>query len=237
MCGRYSLAPEEVAELEAWFGVTVPFVFVPRYNIAPTWSPGYEPPIVRVGDGGARELARARWWLIPEGWSKPLSALPTTFNARLEELERKPLWSRSFGAQRCLVPTTGYREFRGERGRRRAFQFRSGREPSAFAGLWSRWRAPEGTLVDSFAIVTAPANDVVRPVHDRMPLFVPPEQYATWLDPTVPGPLALEAVVKAPAVPLEVYECDPRGNDARREGPECIAPVVATQLDLFATKP
>jgi putative SOS response-associated peptidase YedK len=233
MCGRYSLAPEEIGEVGLHFSVPVQLELAPRYNIAPTWMPGYEPPIVRLKDDGSRTLELARWWLIPEGWSRSFKGLPTSFNARAEDIEKKPFWAKSFRSRRCLVPVTGWREFTGEAGKRRPFQFHYGRELFAFAGVWDRWQSPDGELVDSFAIVTVAANDAVRPVHDRMPLRVEPSLYDEWLDPGVPGPRALADVLAAQAPPLESYESDPGGNDVRREGPDTIAPVAQRQLDLF----
>jgi putative SOS response-associated peptidase YedK len=233
MCGRYSLAPAEFSQLRLTFQVEAKLELSARYNIAPTWSPGHEPPIVFETQQGGRQLALARWWMIPERWARPLSALPAAFNARSEELGQKPFWSRSLETRRCLVPVTGWREFEGPRGQRRAFQFHYDHGLFAFAGLWDRWTSPEGGLVQSFAIVTVAANDLVRPIHDRMPLCVDPALYSAWLDPRVPGAQAL-AAVRPPAGALAVYEADPRGNDVRREGPECISPVQTRQLGLFS---
>ena len=232
MCGRYSLAPAEFSQLRLQFQVEAQFELSPRYNISPTWAPGYEPPIVVHSHEAGRQLALARWWLIPGSWSRPLNALPTSFNARSEELSSKPFFARSFQSRRCLVPSTGWREFNGPRGQRRAFQFHYDHALFAFAGLWDTWVSPEGQAVQSFAIVTVAANDMVSPVHDRMPLCVDPAHYELWLDPAVPGEQAL-ASVRAPAAPLALYEADALGNDSRREGPECIAPARAQQLGLF----
>jgi len=244
MCGRYSLAPAEFSQLRLSFQVEAELELKPRYNISPTWAPGYEPPIVFETKEAGRQIALARWWLIPSSWSRPLSALPAAFNARSEELGRKPFWSGSFETRRCLVPTTGWREFDGPRGQRRAFQFHYDHALFAFAGLWDRWTSPEGESVQSFAIVTVAANDMVSPVHDRMPLCLDPVLYDLWLDPGVSGARAFAAAVApqasiapksslAPAAALSVYEADARGNDSRLEGPECIAPAATGQLALF----
>lgn len=232
MCGRYSLAPAEFSQLRLEFQVEVKLELQPRYNVAPTWAPGYEPPIILRDPQGGRELALARWWMIPSGWQRPLSALPTAFNARAEDLAQKPFWSRSFDARRCLVPATGWREFNGPRGQRRAFQFHYDQALFAFAGLWDEWTSPEGEAVRSFAIVTVAANETVSPVHDRMPLCVAPELYGVWLDPALSGAAAL-APLRPPTKSLGVYEADARGNDSRLEGPECIAPARQRQLGLF----
>lgn len=232
MCGRYSLAPIEFSQLRLHFRVDVPVELAPRYNIAPTWAPGYEPPIVFQTEQGGRQLALARWWMIPSTWRRPLSALPAAFNARSEEIAQKPFWSRSFESRRCLVPATGWREFDGPRAARQPHQFHYDHALFAFAGLWDTWSSPEGEEVQSFAIVTVAANDLVSPIHDRMPLAVDPEFYDLWLDPGVRGEDAL-ARLRPPATALTVYESDPLGNDSRREGPECIAPASRRQLGLF----
>jgi putative SOS response-associated peptidase YedK len=233
MCGRYSLASGEFSEIQLEFELTTSYEPEPRYNIAPTWAAGHEPPIVFQDDTGQRQLGKARWWMIPASWQRPLKALPTAFNARAEQLSQKPFWSRSFASRRCLVPATGWREFRGPKGQRQAYQFHFDQALFAFAGIWDAWSSPEGLLVRSFAIVTVAANEVVAPIHDRMPLRVDPASYATWLDPGVAGPSALAAVRAHPERALGHYESDPRGNDSRLEGPECIAPVKTRQLGLF----
>jgi putative SOS response-associated peptidase YedK len=233
MCGRYSLAPAEFSEIQLAFDVESALELEPRYNIAPTWSPGHEPPIVRVDSSGRRQLELARWWMIPAYWKRPLKALPTAFNARVEELGSKRFWSRSFESRRCLVPATGWREFTGPSGQRQPHHFHFGHRSFAFAGIWDEWVAPTGDGVRSFAIVTVPANDLVTPIHDRMPLCLDPSVYGLWLDPSVPGPQALEAARGAVLPPLAHYPTDPAGNDVRREGPAVIAPTRERQLDLF----
>ena len=233
MCGRYSLAPDEFSQLQIAFRIEAKFTLARRYNIAPTWSPGYEPPIVYRPAGGATALGFARWWLIPSHWSRPLPALPTAFNARSEEIEQKRFWKQSFESRRCLVPSTGYREFRGEKGHREAFQFHYDHSLFAFAGIWDSWVSPGGDEVRSFAIVTVAATEMVQPIHDRMPLVVDPAFYEAWLDPALKGPEALAAVKSAPVPAPSFYKADPKGNDVRREGPECIAPAPVKQLGLF----
>jgi putative SOS response-associated peptidase YedK len=233
MCGRYSLAPGEFSQIQIEFKVDVQLELEPRYNIAPTWAAGHEPPIVLTNSSGLRELDLARWWMIPANWKLPLNKLPTAFNARGEDLADKRFWSRSFDARRCLVPATGWREFTGPTGERQPHHFHYDHGLFAFAGIWDEWLSPEGDNVRSFAIVTVAANDVVTPIHDRMPLRVGPEFYAEWLDPNLPGERALEAVRRARVPPLQHYETDRSGNDVRREGPDVIAPIRQKQLGLF----
>jgi len=233
MCGRYSLASGEFSQIQLEFQVDAAFELEPRYNIAPSWSPGHEPPIVLVNSSGQRTLDVARWWLIPAYWKRPLNLLPTAFNARAEELGEKRFWAKSFDSRRCLVPATGWREFSGPSGHKQPHHFHYEHGLFAFAGVWDEWMSPEGDSVRSFAIVTVAANDIVAPIHDRMPLRVEPDAYAAWLDPGLAGAVALD-IVRARAAPaVQHYETDPSGNDVRREGPDVIAPLRQKQLGLF----
>lgn len=204
---------------------------MPRYNIAPCHGPGFEAPILVTG----RELSLARFWYIPAFWNGPLKGLPTSFNARSETAFQKKYFS---GAQRCLIPTTGWREFPGPAGKKRAQQFEC--RPSddanvsydaplffAFGGLTSEWKDPAtGEMVRSFAILTTEPSDAVRPYHDRMPLLVHPEAYESWLSPRLSVEEVLpQALLWSSAAPLFTYECSTFGNNTRNEGPVCIAPI------------
>ncbi len=233
MCGRYSLAPAEFSEIQLEFQIEGALSLEPRYNIAPTWAPGHEPPIVLENTSGQRELTLARWWMIPNNWKRSLKLLPTAFNARAEELSAKRFWSRSFDARRCLVPSTGWREFTGPTGKRQPHHFHFEQRLFAFAGVWDEWLSPEGHAVRSFAVVTVPASEAVRPIHDRMPLVVAPVAYAAWLDAAVPGAQALASTLALPEPPVQHYEVDPAGNDVRQEGPAVLAPLRRKQLSLF----
>lgn len=237
MCARYSLVPDEFRETRIEFKFDPHFTLA-RYNIAPSWAPGHEAPIVVSPIAGRQELVKARFWMIPGNWRRPLRGLPTAFNARSEDIATKPFWKGSFERKRCLVPTTGWREFQGPAGSKRAFQFHHD-GGFAFAGLWDEW-LPPGSRADepfpsvrSFSIITVPASQKVNPIHPRMPLRVAVGDYERWLDPAVDGPGALLSVLGNPLPEPVVYECDALGNDSRREGPECIAPVRKQQLDLF----
>lgn len=234
MCARYSLVPDEFRQIRIEFKLEQSVEFPTRYNIAPSWSSGHEVPIVVAKRAGGNELMRARFWMIPNHWSRPLRALPTAFNARSEELGQRPFWSQSFERRRCLIPATGWREFQGAPGAKRPYQFHH-ESGFAFAGLWDEWRSPEDgkLLVRSFAIVTQAANETVKPIHSRMPLCVSPGQYDSWLSSQRSGSEALAEVLAEPLALPKVYECDPVGNDSRREGPDCIAPVQRRQLGLF----
>jgi len=223
MCGRFSQEAElseiklelEVEQLELLRELK------PLYNIAPSRGPGFEQAFVTQDRD--RVLRHGRWWMIPHFWSKPLKTLPAAFNARAEDLGQKPFWRRAFHEYRCLVPATGWREFKLEGKRKQPYQFRLPERVFAFAGLWSRWTSPDGEVVDSFAIVTVPPSATAAPYHDRMPLVIARELYAAWLDPQADAASVLsEARAQSAALPLDVYPSDPRGNNVRFEGPEVV---------------
>jgi putative SOS response-associated peptidase YedK len=228
MCGRFS-QEAEMSEIKLELKVEQLEIFRefrPVYNVAPAYGPGYEQLFVLETREGQRALRLGRWWMIPHYWSKPLKTLPAAFNARAEDLPKKPFWRDAFQRHRCLVPATGWREFRAERGKKQPYQFRLEQRVFAFAGLWSRWTSPDGELVESFAIVTTAPSTKAAEYHDRMPLVLPPELYDDWLDRDNDGAAVLsEACARSLRLPLEVYPSNPIGNNSRFEGPEVVQPL------------
>jgi putative SOS response-associated peptidase YedK len=245
MCGRFS-QEAELSEIKLELNVERLELFRefrPLYNIAPSYGPGVEQAFVVQTRDAKRALRLGRWWMIPHFWAKPLKSLPSAFNARAEDLEQKPFWRQAFQQHRCLVPATGWREFKAEGKRKQPYQFRLERHVFAFAGLWSRWTSPDGEVVDSFAVVTTLPNATAAQYHDRMPLVVPPELYARWLDPQADAAQVLaEAQARSAELTLDVYPTDPRGNNVRFEGPEVVARLPApapesAQGSLFDASP
>lgn len=182
MCSRYSLTspPEAVRQL---FGYENVEAFPPRYNIAPTQPVG----IVRTGIMGAREFALVRWGLIPP-WAKDPTELSTLINARAETAAVKPSFRAAMRHKRCLVPADGFYEWTGPQGAKQPHLISArsdglwGAGLMGFAGLWEHWMGADGSEIDTMAILTVPANRDMRPVHDRMPLILRPEQFDAWLD-------------------------------------------------------
>jgi putative SOS response-associated peptidase YedK len=206
-----------------------------RYNIAPSHGPGHEPPFVRLAQRGSTEagaeLRLGRWWLIPFWWKKALAALPTSFNARSEDIEKKPLFREPFAQRRCLIPATGWREFPGPAGHKRAFHFHRG-GPFVFAGVWDRYLGPADQIIESFAIITAEASPKVVAIHDRMPLVLPPELHAPWLTVDADRHRVLAEAVARREEQLELFEVSTYGNSVHNEGPACIARI-PSQKGLF----
>jgi putative SOS response-associated peptidase YedK len=226
MCGRFS-QEAELSEIKLELKVEQLELFRefrPAYNIAPSYRAGSEQVIVIRTREGKRALRLARWWMIPHFWSKPLKELPAAFNARAEDVLQKPFWRDAFRQYRCLVPATGWREFKPEGKVKQPYQFRLEQPLFAFAGSWSRWTSPDGELVESFAILTTEPNATAVEYHDRMPLVLAPDLYEDWLDPQADAErLLAEARARCHGLKLDVYPTDPLGNNVRFEGPEVVA--------------
>jgi len=221
MCGRYLLI-SPVEAMRRFFDVGGLMNLPPRYNIAPT----QEAPVVRLGEGGRRELIQMRWGLVPS-WAKDLSMGARCINARAESVAEKPAFRDAFRRRRCLVPTDGFFEWE-KRGKIRQ-PWRIGPAEGglmALAGLWERWRAPDGGVVRSYAVITTAANYLVTPLHDRMPVVVAPEEFAAWLDPETPPERLRESLRPFPSERMSAYPVSRRLNDVRNDDPDCIVPVV-----------
>jgi putative SOS response-associated peptidase YedK len=142
----------------------------PRYNIAPTTSID-----IIVAAGETRRLGHVRWWLVPGWWSKPLKDLPSTFNARVETVDSGAMFRNAFRSRRCIVPASGFFEWTGGKGEKtRHYISEAGGNLLAFAGLWDRWKSPEGEEIVSATIITRPADDFMAKMHTRMPSMLQP---------------------------------------------------------------
>jgi putative SOS response-associated peptidase YedK len=242
MCGRYTLTShEQIAEdLEASLEVSAaadPW-WKPRFNVAPT-----QPAPVVTLRGGARTIEMMRWGLVPH-WAEPGGKKPPLMiNARVESLTAKQMFRDALAHKRCLVPADGFFEWlrgghaRGKDAPRPIYFHPPSHRLFAFAGLWARSRDARGDELHSFTIVTTRANDLVRPIHDRMPIVLPPDDWAAWLDPDVDADTA-RAMLAHPAGDDWVAEpVSTWVNKADHDDPRCIAPEAAepasTQQRLF----
>jgi putative SOS response-associated peptidase YedK len=244
MCGRYTLTShDEIAEdLQASLDVSVtadPW-WKPRFNVAPT-----QPAPVVTLHHGARAIELMRWGLVPH-WAEPGGKKPPLMiNARVESLTAKQMFREALARKRCLVPADGFFEWASGRGHApggkqppRPFYFHPRTHALiAFAGLWARSRDAAGNELHSFTIITTRANDLVRPIHDRMPIVLPPEDYAAWLDPAVDSDTA-RAMLGHPAGDDWVRDAVSTWvNKADNDDARCIAPedtaAASTQQRLF----
>lgn len=223
MCGRYTLSSKG-DELALMFDLTEIPAVVPRYNLAPT----QEAAVVRVERAGApRHLDLLRWGLIPY-WAKEASIGNRMINARSESVAEKPAYRFSFRKQRCLIPTDGFYEWKKEGKLKQPHLIRrKDAKPFAFAGLWARWQDPEKGPRDTFTILTTDANELIRPLHDRMPVILDPKDFDLWLDPTVEDRERLEPLL-APfdAGQMDTFPVSRAVNSPAYDAAECIAPLV-----------
>jgi putative SOS response-associated peptidase YedK len=231
MCGRFTLrAPASVvAEQFALFELPP---FAPRFNVAPSQPIA----VVRLGVVGTepqRALAWLRWGLIPS-WAKDPAVGNRMINARSETVAEKPAFRTAFKRRRCLVVADGFYEWQklGD-GRRKQPYFIRMRDdrPFALAGLWESWEGADHSQLETCTILTTEANDLMRPIHDRMPVILPTEHYDAWLDVSA-GDAATLTPLLCP-YPSEPMQAEPIGTYVNRpsnEGPKCIEP----ERDLFS---
>lgn len=219
MCGRFTLrSPAGV--IVAQFGLRELAELAARYNIAPTQNVL----AIRVDDATrAWQPAWLRWGLIPS-WAKDEKIGAQLINARAETIAEKPSFRSAFKQRRCLVVADGFYEWKKSGRAKQPFHIRRrDQQPFAFAGLWERWRGGDGEL-ETCTIITTEANELLRPLHDRMPVILAPRDYGEWLAP-VANPEALQALLSASdAAELEVVPVNPVVNNARHDAPDCLAP-------------
>jgi putative SOS response-associated peptidase YedK len=226
VCGRYELHAQPAAIALA-FGLAHPPALRPRYNIAPMT----DVPVVRVSAHGTRELAMVRWGLVPR-WAKDPSIGSKMINARGETAASKPSFRTAFRRHRCLVPASGFYEWMpAADGRKQPvlIAMKDG-SPFAFAGLHERWLTGDGEPLDTCTILTTDANDLLRAVHDRMPVIVPPERYERWLDPAREGPQ--ELVAPYPSERMTWWPVSSRVNSVRNDEASLIEPLPAQDAML-----
>ena len=180
MCGRFARrSTQEV--LADWFGVELEDMpwFAPTFNATPQSTQ----PVVRLNrDSGSREFALMRWGLVPF-WAKDPKFGYSTFNARAEEVPTKPAYREALKKRRCLVPADAFYEWQRLDKKNKqpyAIALKSG-EPYAFAGLWETWKPQAGSPLETFTILTTDPNELMEPVHNRMPVILPSETWPAWL--------------------------------------------------------
>jgi len=221
MCGRYTLYSSPAAVAQEFGLAEVPELF-PRFNIAPTQTVA----VVReMPDAQGRELAFLRWGLIPH-WADDPSIGNRMINARSETAAAKPSFRKAFRARRCLVVADGFYEWQKTSGGKQPYLIglKSNR-PFGLAGLWERWDK-QGEPVESCTILTTEPNELMRPIHDRMPVIIPKEQYGLWLDPRCQDAGELAQLLRPfPSDGLRAYQVSSVVNNARNDVPECVTAI------------
>jgi putative SOS response-associated peptidase YedK len=216
MCGRFTQAADGEIIFKV-FELPEPPELAPRYNIAPTQDVA----AVRIVAGG-RRLALLQWGLIPS-WAKERAMGARMINARAETLAEKPAYRSAFRARRCLIVADGFYEWQKTGGRKQPcfIGFRDGR-PFGFAGLWERWHGEGEAAVESCSIVTTEANELLAPIHDRMPVIIDPKQFALWLDPSVTDTSRVGELLRPyPSEAMEAYPVSLLVNNPANDAPAC----------------
>lgn len=225
MCGRYKLAtPAEV--LRDVFGFVERPNLPARYNVAPT----QDAPVVRQRrqPAGERTVQNLRWGLVPS-WAKDAKIGASLMNARAESLASRPAFAKALRQRRCAVLADGFYDWSGEgAGRQPYLVTRRDNAPFAFAGLWDRWidrRDAAATPIDSFTIVTTAANDLLRPLHPRMPVILASADLDAWLDPASEPTRVASALAGVPAADLRYVPVAKRVNSARIDAANLTEPI------------
>jgi len=221
MCGRYTLAVQ-LDLIADRFACAVEFApMTPRYNIAP----GQMAPVVMQQEG--RRLRMMKWGLVPS-WAKEESIGYKMINARAETLHEKPSFRKALEQRRCIIPADGFYEWRREPDGKSKTPMRivlKDRSLFGMAGLWDRWKSPEGEELLTYTIVTTTPNDLVEDVHNRMPVILSSEAEQGWLSTKCPDPhKLLELLRPFPSDQMEMYPVSRVVNNPRSDTPDCIAP-------------
>jgi len=218
MCGRYDLNTPPIklkTRFQTDFG-RIAQELSPRYNIAPSMRV----PLIHIEDG-ERCAAMMTWGLVPR-WARDVSGV-NPINARGESIAEKPMFRDAFERRRCLIPADGFYEWKRSAAGKQPWRFTmADKEPFAMAGIWDEW-GKEGDKRQTCAIITVGANELMAPIHDRMPVIISLEAYARWLDPA--NEFAFDLLVPYPVEEMFAYPVSTRVNTAKNDDPAVIEPL------------
>ena len=221
MCGRFALAYPSSSLIDWYHAASMPEI-EPRYNIAPSTD------IMVIRDSNtSREGLMMHWGLIPH-WAKDTKKLPLLFNARAESLATKPMFKHAFRRQRCLIPASGFYEWKqlvDGRSKQPFYVSAKDGNPLSFAGLWETATINE-TIIYSCTIITTSSNDLMRSIHDRMPVILPPEAWETWLTPLqLPDDDLLSILKLFSSEQMQLWAVSPAVGKISNQGEQLIQPV------------
>lgn len=229
MCGRYRLTRKKEI-LAEHFGIEPDENWQPRYNVAPA----QDVTVIRQDPEQPKRVASTmRWGLIPF-WSKDPKMGYKMINARCEGIEEKPAFKEALRKRRCLIPADGFYEWQKSGGTKKPFCFTMADDSLfAFAGIWERWKDPEGKWIETCSIITTTPNKLTEDVHDRMPVILHPEDYDLWLDPGFHDAATLTGLLKPyEAEAMKRFEVSTRINSVENDDPD-LGPDVEIQPSLF----
>jgi len=225
MCGRYSFTNPEQLKAPGRFELDLfPANLAPRYNIAPSQQ------VPAILNQAPRELQLVRWGLIPS-WAKDPTIGYRMINARAETLAAKPAFRRPLQRQRCLIPADGFYEWQRLETRKVPHWITlTSREVFAFAGLWDTWTDPKtNTAIASCTIITTTPNELLAPIHDRMPVILPREREAMWLSETLSPEQACALLKPYSATPMKASPVSALVNSPSNDTPQVLEPVFSSR--------
>ena len=219
MCGRYMLT-RDAKSLAEEFAIVAPERLSPRYNIAPT-----QPTLIVREEEKRRVAALVRWGLVPF-WADDIAIGQRMINARAETVADKPAFRAAFRRRRCLVPADGYYEWQTRNGGKQPYWIAAADARCfALAGLWEHWQR-DGNELQTMSLLTCAANQRLSAIHDRMPVIIARQHYATWLATDTPLAALQALLTAAPDQSLVMRAVSTRVNSARNDGPDCIEALV-----------
>lgn len=224
MCGRFTLrqTPEEIA-VSFQLSAIDEQIITPQYNIAPTKTIAA---ITLDAKNSQRQLKGLRWGLIPS-WAKDDKIGYRLINARAETLSEKASFRNAFKNRRCLILADGFYEWQKTEKQKQPYYFQlKDKKPFAFAGLWETWQPPDGEIIASCTIITTEANELVKPIHDQMPVILSPDAYDQWLDPKMKQSEIITPLLKPyDEQAMETYSVSQAVNRPSYNQPDCIEPL------------
>jgi putative SOS response-associated peptidase YedK len=220
MCGRFTLGTSADA-LREFFPLFDELDWQPRYNIAPSQMVAA---VRRLPQADRPKFVRLRWGLVPS-WADDPKIGNRLINARSETAADKPAFRAAFRQRRCLILADGFYEWQKAAGQKQPyFIHMTDGKPFAFAGLWEQWN--KGNAFESCTILTTDANELLRPLHNRMPVILDRAAWEQWLDPAEQQPARLQAVLQPfPSEAMTAYPVGKQVNSPRFDSKECVLPV------------
>ena len=221
MCGRFTLSVDPADLQEAFPEFTFPAQVAPRFNIAPSQ------PILVVANDGTNKADFFVWGLVPS-WAKDPTIGSHLINARSETLAEKPAFRSAYKYHRCLIFANGFFEWQAQPGGKSKvphFIRLNSEKPFAFAGLWEHWQSPDGSEIKSATIITTEPNELMSPIHNRMPVILPKGAYAQWLDSAPHNASDLQGLlIPYPAEDMKAFPVSTGVNSPANDRPEIILP-------------
>lgn len=223
MCGRYSLNNSK-EEIKEWFDADSFDLdtLQPNFNVAPTDTM----PVTGENQEGKRSIQPFRWGFLPF-WAEDKDIGYSMINARAETVDTKRSYKPSFRKYRCLVPASGFYEWKNKEGEKVPYYIYPTHEPMfAFAGIYNVWESPDGDRIPTFTIITTDANEKIKNLHDRMPVMLLKEEWNEWLDPTNHDTDSLKELLRPfPEDALDYYRVSKKVSNVRNNSKELIEPV------------